>query len=195
MALTFPWNCGVLRMRPDITISVRGMYEFNNSLFDKFQVPEQIDKKDVVDSIIFECAELPLVYTNWDVLKVAIGLLSKRRIHAWERMATALFEDYNPLHNFDRYEESTDDENTNSSGNTTSVNTVNGYNGDAEHDKQNTDGKSETRRGNNHSAHLYGNIGVTTSAKMLEEELEIRKNDLISIIVREFKENFCIMVY
>ena len=182
-------------MRPDITISVLGMWQFNNALFDKFAVPAQIDKQDVVDAILFECAELPVVYTNWDVLQGAIGLLSKRRLHAWERMATALFEDYNPLHNYDRYEDSKDDENTASSGTANSVNTVNGYNGDAEHDKQNTSGNSETKRGNKHTAHLYGNIGVTTSAQMLEGELEIRKQDLISIIVREFKENFCIMVY
>lgn len=182
-------------MRPDITISIRGMYEFNSALFDKFQVPEQIDKQDVIDSIVLECAELPLVYTNWDILQGAIGLLSKRRLHSWERMAVALFEDYNPLHNFDRYEESTDDESVNNIGNATSVNTVNGYNGDAEHDRQKTDGKSETKRGNKHNAHLYGNIGVTTSAQMLKGELEIRKQDLISIIVREFKESFCIMVY
>lgn len=182
-------------MRPDITISVLGMWQFNNALFDKFTVPAQIDKQDVVDTILLECAELPVVYTNWDVLQGAIGLFSKRRVHAWERMSTAIFENYNPLHNFDRYEESADDENTASSGSADSVNTVNGYNGDAEHDKQNTSEKSETRRGNKHNAHIYGNVGVTTSAQMLEGELEIRKQDLISIIVREFKENFCIMVY
>ena len=182
-------------MRPDITISVRGMYELDSALFDKFQVPEQIDKQDVIDSIILECAELPVVYTNWDVLRGAIGLLSKRRLHSWERMATALFEDYNPLHNFDRYEDSADDESIASSGSADSVNTVNGYNGDAEHDKQNTTGKSERKRDNKHTAHLYGNVGVTTSGQMLDGELEIRKQDLISIIVREFKENFCIMVY
>lgn len=184
-----------MMMRPDITISVRGMWQFDNALFDKFIVPAQIDKQDVVDSILLECAELPVVYTNWDVLQGAIGLFSKRRVHAWERMATALFEDYNPLHNFDRYEESADDENTDSSVSSDSVNTVNGYNGDAEHDRQNMSGKNKTKRGNKHSGHLYGNVGVTTSAQMLEGELEIRKQDLISIIVREFKENFCIMVY
>lgn len=182
-------------MRPDITISVLGMWQFNNTLFDKFEVPEQIDKQDAVNTILLECAELPVVYTNWDVLQGAIGLLSKRRLHAWERMATALFEDYNPLHNFDRYEDSSDDENTSSSGTADSVNTVNGYNGEAERDRQNTSGSSNTKRGNKHMAHLYGNIGVTTSAQMLEGELEIRKQDLISIIVREFKENLCIMVY
>ena len=171
------------------------MWQFNNALFEKFEVPEQINKQDVVDTILLECAELPVVYTNWDVLQGAIGLLSKRRLHAWERMAKALFEDYNPLHNFDRYEDSSDDENTSSSGTADSVNTVNGYNGDAERDRQNTTGNSNTTRGNKHKAHLYGNIGVTTSAQMLEGELEIRKQDLISIIAREFKENLCIMVY
>lgn len=182
-------------MRPDITISVLGMWQFNNALFEKFEVPEQIDKQDVVDTILLECAELPVVYTNWDVLQGAIGLLSKRRLHAWERMARALFEDYNPMRNFDRYEDSSDDENTSSSGTADSVNRVNGYNGDAERDRQNTSGSSNTKRGNKHTAHLYGNIGVTTIAQMLEGELEIRKQDLISIIVREFKENLCIMVY
>lgn len=182
-------------MRPDITISVLGMWQFNNALFDKFAVPDQIDKQEVVDTILLECAELPVVYTNWDVLQGAIGLLSKRRLHAWERMARALFEDYNPMHNFDRYEDSSDDENTSSSGTADSVNRVNGYNGDAERDRQNTSGSSNTKRGNKHTAHLYGNIGVTTIAQMLEGELEIRKQDLISIIVREFKENLCIMVY
>ena len=182
-------------MRPDITISVLGMWQFDNALFDKFAVPAQIDKQDVVDAILLECAELPVVYTNWDVLQGAIGLLSKRRLNSWERMATALFEEYDPLFNFDRYEDSNDDENTASSESANSVNTVNGYNGDAEHDKQNTTGNSETKRNNKHKGHLYGNIGVTTSAQMLEGELEIRKQDLISIIVREFKENFCIMVY
>lgn len=176
-----------MTMRPDITISALGMYNYNHGLFDKFEVPKQIEKGDVVDSILLECAELPLIYTNWTVLQGAIGLLSKRRLHAWERMATALFEDYNPLHNFDRYEDSKD----NSTGSANSVNTVNGYNGDAEHDRQ----KTEAKNNNEHSAHLYGNVGVTTSAQMLEGELEIRKQDLISIIVREFKEAFCIMVY
>lgn len=171
------------------------MWQFNNALFDKFTVPAQIDKQDVVDAILLECAELPVVYTNWDILQGAIGLLSKRRLHSWERMATALFEDYNPLHNFDQYEERGDEESTSSSGTANSVNTVNGYNGDAERDKQNTTGNSTAKRSNNHRGHLYGNIGVTTSAQMLEGELEIRKQDLISIIVREFKENFCIMVY
>lgn len=182
-------------MRPDITISVLGMWQFDNALFDKLLVPEQINKQDVIDTILLECAELPVVYTNWNVLQGAIGLLSKRRFHAWSRMAKALFEDYNPLHNFNRYEDIMDDESTASIGSANSVNSVNGYNGDSEHDRQNTTGKSETKRGNKHNAHLYGNIGVTTSADMLEGELEIRKHDLISIIVREFKENFCIMVY
>ena len=182
-------------MYPDITISILAMYNHSPDVFRDFEVPKQIEKQDVIDSIILECAELSVVYPEYNTMQLAIKLFSKKRLDAWTRMATALFEDYNPLHNFDRFEESSDDETNNSSGDANSVNTVNGYNGDDEHDKQTTHGTDSSKRGNKHKAHLYGNIGVTTSAQMLEGELAIRKSDLINIIVREFKENFCIMVY
>lgn len=37
--------------------------------------------------------------------------------------------------------------------------------------------------------HMYGNIGVTTSVQMINEELELRKYDLIDSLVREFVES------
>lgn len=46
-----------------------------------------------------------------------------------------------------------------------------------------------------HSSHVEGNIGVTTSAQMLAEEINVRANDLYQIIIAEFKRKFCIMVY
>ena len=182
-------------MYPDITVSILALYNYSPDVFKDFEVPAQIEKQDVIDSILLECCELMTLYPDFATMQLAIKMFSKKRLDAWQRMATALFENYNPLHNFDRFEESNDDETNSSSGDANSVNSVNGYNGDAEHDKQITHGTSNSTRGNKHKAHLYGNIGVTTSAQMLEGELAIRKSDLINIIVREFKENFCIMVY
>ena len=44
--------------------------------------------------------------------------------------------------------------------------------------------------------HTSGNIGVTTSQQMLEQEIEVSpKLNLISIICESFKERFCILVY
>lgn len=41
----------------------------------------------------------------------------------------------------------------------------------------------------------YGNIGVTTTQKMLQEEREIVDYDVISVIVSDFKRQFCVLVY
>lgn len=47
-----------------------------------------------------------------------------------------------------------------------------------------------------HTGNVSGNIGVTTSQQMVEQEMELRKqNQLIEIVVRDFIETFCILVY
>lgn len=47
-----------------------------------------------------------------------------------------------------------------------------------------------------HTGNVSGNIGVTTSQQMVEQEMELRKqNQIIEIVVRDFIETFCILVY
>ena len=47
-----------------------------------------------------------------------------------------------------------------------------------------------------HTGTVSGNIGVTTSQQMVTQEMELRKqNQLIEIVVRDFIETFCILVY
>lgn len=46
-----------------------------------------------------------------------------------------------------------------------------------------------------HTAHLYGNIGVTTSQQMLQSELDIARFNLYEQIADLFVEEFCIMIY
>lgn len=44
--------------------------------------------------------------------------------------------------------------------------------------------------------HTSGNIGVTTSQQMLEQEIEVAaKLNVIKMIVESFKERFCLLVY
>ena len=46
------------------------------------------------------------------------------------------------------------------------------------------------------NSHISGNIGVTTSQQMLEQEIEVSaKLNVMDMIVRAFKERFCILVY
>ena len=46
------------------------------------------------------------------------------------------------------------------------------------------------------TSRIHGNIGVTTSQQMLEQELQIsEKINIYNYIVNEFKQRFCIAVY
>lgn len=71
---------------------------------------------------------------------------------------------------------------------------------------QRTDALSETKTLNEtnlrtdnlkveHTAHLWGNIGTTTSQQMLREELEVRKFNLYDQIADMVIKEYCIMVY
>ena len=46
-----------------------------------------------------------------------------------------------------------------------------------------------------HTAHLYGNIGVTTSQQMLQSELDIARFNVYGQIADLFVQDFCIMLY
>ena len=46
-----------------------------------------------------------------------------------------------------------------------------------------------------HDAHLYGNIGVTTTTQMLSEVWEFAKHNIWMDIVDDFKNRFCLLVY
>ena len=48
---------------------------------------------------------------------------------------------------------------------------------------------------NKHSGHIHGNIGVTTTQAMIEEERRIAEFNLIDYIADSFCEQFCILVY
>lgn len=45
------------------------------------------------------------------------------------------------------------------------------------------------------SGHAHGNIGVTTTQKMIQEERNIVNFTVIDFIIREFKQRFCLLVY
>lgn len=48
---------------------------------------------------------------------------------------------------------------------------------------------------NTHEAYIYGNIGVTTTQQMIEEERRIAEFNIYNYIVDDFKRTFCVMVY
>lgn len=182
-------------------------------------------KAEFVDEILSELGQLEALYPNAEVFKRILKAWSNTRLTEWQRVETALTAEYNPIHNFDRNEDYSDtntEKETGKSNSTSSTESnANGTNENTESEtafntesfknrtkNAGTDTASSTASATNesnntvtretkvqHTAHLYGNIGVTTSQQMINEELAMRREDLESYIIDDFKHRFCVMVY
>ena len=207
-------------------ITLLGWMNYDNTIFNDLVAPAGIDAQTMIDSILMRCGEFNIIYSNAEFLKFAIKNWSERHKYQFEQMINALAETYDPLYNYDRHEEYTDNRqsNTKTTGTTNSSskdsrssagsveNTISADNSSTyQPDNKSTDSRTDTgsatvdgsTTGNNdytdkliHNAHLYGNIGVTTSQQMLESEIVLReKFGIYDIIAASFAEEFCIMIY
>ena len=52
-----------------------------------------------------------------------------------------------------------------------------------------------TENEGSHELHAHGNIGVTTTQKLISEQRDIERFNLYDIIIEDFKMRFCILVY
>lgn len=107
-----------------------------DSIFSLMQLPAGINKETVTNNILLESMDFEAVYTDPDFLRDAIYIWSRTNYHTFEKWYKAQQIEYDPLNNYDRYEEWTDkgtDNKTTSSGQTgksdatnTELNTSNG---------------------------------------------------------------------
>lgn len=173
------------------TLSIKGLYDYNPSIFDGMAWPDGVNAGDVLPELTAELAELEVVYPSAATMKSAITSWSKRRVSAWNRISAALNAEYNPVENYDRYEDWNDK--ANSKGGY--LNKVAGFNVADQMENQSSSDQS-TNSGSEHSGHIHGNIGVTMAQQMITAELDLRaKYDIVHIIISEFKKRFCLMVY
>lgn len=246
-------------------LTLIGLYNYDNTLFDNLRLPAGIDRDLCIQRILNKSEEFEVVYASIDYMKNRIGIWSD----IWERTFTkwldALNINYEPLWNYDRNELYTDTKsrnykdlneksfndsqvkNVNSNGteestsnsstvtgstsNSTTEQTVSAYDMSTYSDKEKEKGNATTNQMGNgsannkltdvrnssettgnagaennnasgnsnelmqHSAHLFGNVGVTTSQQMLREELSVVEWNLYEHIADLFIEEFCILIY
>jgi len=171
-----------------VKLSILALNDYTDgAVWDEFEVPDGMSRQDVIDSIMMECAELSLVYTQPEILTKMIGLWCRRNLENWRRIYLALNETYNPIHNYDRYEQWTDTSSGESKGQVAGFNQEDGM---ADRDR------AESAGTGTHDGHIYGNIGVTTSAQMIEGEMDVRQRyNAVDAIVASFKDALCVLVY
>lgn len=202
-------------------LSLLGLYNWDNSIFDNMVLPEDFtpdDKTTLINNLLMETAEIEVIYTDPDFMKNAIEAWSSKEVYTWTRLYEAMLAEYSPIENFDRYED-VDEQNrgamthsgtdsVSGSGEDTITNKITSFDNNTfvDHDKA-IAGKGSTdtttyghvvsdSTGKKIISHLHGNIGVTTNQQMLEAELETRpKINIYRIIIDSFRERFCLLVY
>lgn len=195
-------------LQPRMTLY--GMYQYDPTLFDGVTLPEGMDKTLMVNQIIRQSGDLFPYYQVPPEVKTAITEWFTRRKDNFAKLWQGFTAEYNPIENYDRHEDSTETPDIthtrSNSGEDASTNSadVQGYNGteyvpnsrttsSGTSSTNGTDKESGTRT---YTSRIHGNIGVTTSAQMLEGELALRRSlDIYALIAAEFETDNLIQVY
>lgn len=191
-------------------MTLYGMYQYDPTLFDGVTLPDGMDKTLMVNQIIRQSGDLFPYYQVPPEVKTAITEWFTRRKDNFAKLWQGFTAEYNPIENYDRQEDSTETPNIthtlSNSGQDASTNEadVQGYNGtdyvpnsrtksSGTSSTNGTDTESGTRT---YTSRIHGNIGVTTSAQMLEGELALRRSlDIYALIAAEFETDNLIQVY
>lgn len=163
------------------TLSLVGLYEYDNTILDRLQLPDGVDRETLINNLLADTAEFEILYPNSPVLEFLIYQWSKKEKPVWDRLLETTKFEYDPISNYDRMEKWT---NTGSSRGK-----VAGFNSEKLVDANGAE--TEVLR----EGYARGNIGVTTTQEMIEEERRVSQFNVIDYIVDSFKRRFCLLIY
>lgn len=210
---------------------------YDNTIMDNFTVPDGIDRQLALDTIYQRCGLTPLYHPDPAWLKFYVGRWCSKNTKTWSELYKTTIQDYNPINNYDRTEETTDtrsvtrslsedtSSNTKQNGNTrvtdtssdNSEHTISADNSNSYEpeykdvsSRQDSQASKSSNRVNvkgdravdetteetySHKLRAYGNIGVTTTQKMLEAQRTLVRYNVYNEIADSFKEEFCLYIY
>lgn len=203
------------------SVSILGLYTWNDEIFDNLVLPEGMNKEILVPELVSECSDFPLLYPDYDFMKMLIGVWSTKELSIWQAMYRSENFEYNPIENYDRYEQISREVEGNSSGSTSNTRNSSGSTGGEtkvsetaynsvdyqETNKTNSTGSSsesgsdsgesssESTGSETVTSHMHGNIGVTTAQQMIEGYRAVSDFCTYDFIIKSFKNRFCIQVY
>ena len=122
--------------------------------------------------------------------KALAKIINMKYFYNWNKLAEAVFSDYNPIDNYNMVENRETDFTEQTTDNTSTTQKYNGFNADEMKDVSETviDGdvtKTDTGAKTKNELTRRGNIGVTTTAQMIEGEYKLRKKNILDIIYRD----------
>lgn len=194
-------------------ITLIGFYNYDNNLFDGLTFPEGIDKDTFISTCLQRGGEFEVIYANPEFLKNLITVWGKRWERTFSKWAEGLKAEWNPIENYDRYEEVRDNgssqmsahDSTTAAGQGDTTNTRSSYDSDsylphdASHSNSGSNTSSDTSSSgtntNLHTAHVHGNIGVTQASDMLRNYYDISAWNVYNHMADLFLSEFVIPIY
>ena len=190
-------------------LTLRGLINFVPDLLDSATFPEGINSERVIDALLWEGGDLELLYASPDYIKQHLPHFCAAHAYKWERLQKTLELEYNPIENYDRMETWTDSGEAASSAersdNGSSTNAAAPFNSNELTDEMeprerttNVNTNEETGESsfeNEHSGRTHGNIGVTTTQDMIEQERRVASFNIYRVIANDFIEEFCLQVF
>lgn len=161
----------------------------NLDLFSEMKLPEGVDRERLINTILLRGGEFEVQFDNADLVKSQIGIISENWFDTFKRWYEALAIEYAPLDNYDRIEQWTDisegtsQSDANGSGINSTTNTVSAFNssslvndtGEGSTNSNESHASGSANSNATHEGRVHGNIGVTTSSKMLDEYMVTRE--------------------
>ena len=189
------------------SISIIGLYNYDNTIFDNFSLPEAVDKETLINTILSNLGELEIVYpdTNW--IKQTIKYWSNANVNNWIKLYNALNTDYDMVGRSETESQTEVRDLLNKGSGSTSGSTGTkqaAFNSSSMVDVRGDSSSLSSSTSNSESGKItheyvrkyYGLIGNLTSAQIMEAEIEFRKKyNIYDIIMMDFKSRFCLMIY
>lgn len=83
-------------------LTLIGLYNYDNTLFDAVTLPEGYDKPTFINALLLEHGEKCVLYPDFDFMKFSLGVISQKWEYELQRIYEALTAEYNPIENYDR---------------------------------------------------------------------------------------------
>lgn len=90
------------------TTGLLDLLYFDDTIMDNFTVPDGIDRQLALDTIYQRCGLTPLYHPDPAWLKFYVGRWCSKNAKTWNELYKTTTQDYNPIYNYDRTEETTD---------------------------------------------------------------------------------------
>jgi hypothetical protein len=130
-------------------MSVYGLYQYDDTLFEELALPEGIDSETVINNILLDSMELETFIPDPAALKTAIGYWSRAQLSVWQHLKETTEYEYNPIWNKDGEVTETETRNLAGSKSNTQTRNLSGTSGDTETRNLAGSGDTTTKNGVN----------------------------------------------